>query len=51
MNKRICICISLVLALFTTGARAAEKTLSKTVILNDAKGARTGTATGKGGGK
>lgn len=44
MNKRIWICVSLAIALLSTGAFAGTK-LSKTVTLTDAKGATVGTAT------
>lgn len=45
MNKRMWLCVSLVVALVSVGLVAGEKVPSKIVILNDAKGAGIGTAT------
>jgi Cu-Zn family superoxide dismutase len=45
MIKRICVYVSLVVALMSAGVVAGEKIPSKTVILNDAKAAVIGTAT------
>jgi Cu-Zn family superoxide dismutase len=45
MTKRIWISIPLALAFICAGASAAQKPVSKIVVLNDAKGAGIGTAT------
>lgn len=45
MNRRIWMCVPLTLALISSGAFAGEKEASRIVILHDAKGGVTGTAT------